>query len=103
MRSIIFRKIYDTETAQELAEHWNGIPRQEPEFQVETLFRSPMGTLFLHGEGGPSSEYAKEGYDGPLGGEDIRLLSEEDALQWCENHNLVNAAEVHFPHLVEEG
>jgi hypothetical protein len=59
MKSIIDRKRYDTTTAEEIADWWNGCSNSDFHHCNETLYRTKNGAWFLHGIGGPLSPYAE--------------------------------------------
>ena len=87
MKKIINGKLYDTETAKEvgLREHGEG-PRDFHYF-VERLYRKRTGEYFLHGEGGPMTQYARTvGQNQWSGGEKIMPLDYQAAREWAEKH-----------------
>lgn len=86
MKKIINGKVYNTETAKELASRWNG--RSERDFNciTETLYRKKTGEYFLHGEGGPNTSYAKRFGNSWGYGERIIPYTEEEAKAWAEKH-----------------
>ena len=63
MKKVINGKMYNTETAERLAEWDNG---RWGSFDAcsETLYRKRNGELFLHGDGGCRSPYSKFSGDG---------------------------------------
>ena len=87
MKKIINNKVYDTETAQELAS-WAST-WDTPDFYhvCETLYRKRTGEYFLYGAGGPMTQYARTiGQNEWSGGEKIIPLSAENARNWAEEH-----------------
>jgi hypothetical protein len=51
----------------------------------EDLYRTPKGSFFLVGEGGPMTKYAHScGQNSWSGGSGVNILSETEALAWCE-------------------
>lgn len=86
MKKVINGKMYNTETAERLAEWDNG---RWGSFDAcsETLYRKRNGELFLHGDGGCRSPYSKFSGDGlEVGSQAIILLSEKEAREWAEEH-----------------
>lgn len=85
MKKVINGKMYNTETAEKLAEWDNGLWGN---FKAcaETLYRKRNGELFLHGDGGPMSIYAKPCEGGMVGSQVIIPLSEKEARKWAEEH-----------------
>lgn len=87
MKKIINNKVYDTETAQELASWANTWDTRDFHHVCETLYRKRTGEFFLCGEGGPMTQYARTiGQNEWLGGEKIFPLSAENARKWAEEH-----------------
>lgn len=102
MRKVINGKLYDTDTANEIASdsylyasafsHW-----------VETLYQTRNGSWFLVGEGGPSSRYSVSvGHNQWGGGSQIIPLSKAKALAWLEEHAGVDVVLEHFGSQVVE-
>ena len=85
MKKIIGGKLYDTETAKEIASTCHGDGPRDFRYYTETLFRKRTGEYFLYGEGGPASPYRKEaGQNCWTGGEAIRPLTLKEAMEWAE-------------------
>jgi hypothetical protein len=86
MKKIINRKTYNTDTARELGSWMYGYPGY-PEYISETLYMTPRGAYFLHGEGGPRSRYARRiAQNSWVGGEDIIPMTADEAREWAEKH-----------------
>lgn len=86
MKKVINGKMYNTETAEQLATwdngRWNSFDICE-----EKLFRKRNGEFFLYGYGGPKSTYAQPDGDRSVSsGHAIILLSDEEAREWAEEH-----------------
>ena len=87
MKKIINRKMYNTETAEEIATNSNNVPRNNFRWFDETLYRKKTGEFFLYGEGGALSAYATVlGPKSWCEGEGIIPLTLEEAMDWCEKH-----------------
>lgn len=86
MKRIISNKVYDTDTARELARIDTG-STAELSFWCESLYQKRTGEYFIHGEGGPMSRYAVSvGQNEWAWGEKIIPLSAEKARAWAEEH-----------------
>ena len=48
---IINKKVYDTETAEFVAEYHNGYFRRDFRYEYEGLYKSKKGQFFIHGIG----------------------------------------------------
>ena len=103
MRKVINRRLYDTETAERLAYWDNDLPASDFRSQEEALYRTKHGALFIHGRGGPLSDYAVPvGNNGRGGGEDIRPVSQEEAIDWLEMRQLTDELIELFPDAVSD-
>lgn len=87
MKKIISGKVYDTETAKELAS-WSNMEDVRDFHQFsERLYRKKTGEFFLHGEGGPLTQYAQTvGTNSWRGGERIMPMTYKEAQEWAEEH-----------------
>lgn len=103
MKKVINGKVYNTETATRIANWDNGIYGSDFNACEETLYLTAKGTYFVHGEGGAMSRWAKPcGSNGRCGGSGIEVLSQAEALEWCEDHGVdADVITAHFA--VEEG
>ena len=86
MKQVIDGKIYDTETAEEIHAWSNGYYGSDFNHCRKTLYRTAKGAYFVHGIGGPLSEYREPAGDGWNGGEDIIPLDRMDVIPWLEKH-----------------
>ena len=90
MKAIVDGKRYDTEAAEELASWDSGHHAGDFNRVSEALYRTPKGAYFIAGEGGANTGYAEpcEGGNMRTSGEAIRVVSEREAVEWCERtHN----------------
>lgn len=102
MRQIIDRKLYDTDVAEEIAEHAPNTDRSDLYYLVEALYKTDNGEYFLHGAGGAATKYATSHSNGKSGGEELTVLSEDDAVDWCEDHSIDAGIMLEeFGHLIE--
>ena len=87
MKKIINGKLYDTETAKEIAgDSYNGSVT-DFHYWEETLYKKRTGEYFLYGKGGPLSKYAKRyEQNGRVGGEAIQPMTYAEATAWAEEH-----------------
>lgn len=87
MKKIINGKLYDTDTAREIASNDHGDGPRDFHYYAETLYKKRTGEYFLHGEGGPMSRYAESiGQNQWRGGERIEPMSYENAKTWAEEN-----------------
>lgn len=103
MKQVINTKLYDTESAEQIAKHSNHAPTSDYNYLRETLYKTDSGQYFLHGRGGAASKYARSTGDGLISSEEIIVMSDEEALSWCEERQIdgeIVAEE--FDELVEE-
>ena len=102
MEKVINGKIYNTETATRIGQWDNGSPISDFDYCDEELYITAKGAYFLACEGGALSIYARATQNGQTRGEAMNLLSERDALNWCETHEIdVETIRKHFQE--EEG
>lgn len=103
MKKVIDGKVYNTETATQIANWDNGVYGRDFRACDESLYVTKKGTYFVHGEGGGLSRWSQPcGSNGSCGGEGIEVLSKKAALQWCEEHG-VDADVIAENFEVEEG
>lgn len=101
MKKIINGKLYNTDTASEIAQYQHGYV-SDFKFICEGLYRTLKGTYFVAGEGGPMTAYREScGNNSFFGSENIRLISEDEAKTWLEENGFVDEYEKIFE--VEEG
>ena len=85
MKKIINGKVYDTETAKELGDWRRGEGWRGFDYVHETLYRTKTGEFFLHGEGGPMTQYSEAvGQNSWKAGDRIMPMTFEEARQWAE-------------------
>lgn len=83
---IIDGKRYNTDTATEIHDWWNGYPNSNFKHCYETLYRTPRGKFFTVGSSGPMSKYARSVAGGTSGDTDvITILTDLEARQWCRD------------------
>lgn len=71
-------------------------------YLIETLHKTADGEYFLHGDGGAATKWAEKISNQRTPGEEIRLLTDEEALDWCEERAIDGEIVVdEFGHLVE--
>lgn len=86
MKKIIDGKIYNTETAKKIASYCNGLGNGDFRNLTETLYKSPKGTYFLHGEGGAMTRWSESNGNTTWGSSDIELLTIDEAKKWLERY-----------------
>lgn len=103
MKKIIEKKIYDTENSTMLHKWWNGCNSTDLCFCREALYKTAKGNLFLHGEGGPRSKYSRSYGNNTLSwGDGITPMTEDEAIDWLENHEGEEAIIAHFGDKITE-
>jgi hypothetical protein len=103
MKQIINRKLYDTERAEQIARYAPNADTSDFHHIIETLYKNADGEYFLHGQGGAQTEYAERIDGGRKGGEELTLLGDEEALDWCEKRGVdVDIVIDEFDGLVEQ-
>lgn len=85
-KKIIGGKMYNTETAKQLAYWNNGYTRSDFNFTEEALYLKKTGEYFLYGHGGAMSSYSESYGTSRCGGEGFTPLTEEGAKHWAEAH-----------------
>lgn len=89
MKRVIDGKVYNTETAEEVADASARCPRSDFQYWEETLYRTKKGVWFLYGKGGPMTHYAKSIDQNSYSGSDgLRALTDAEALEWMERHQI---------------
>lgn len=89
MKKVIDGKVYNTETAECIAAWDNGIYGNDFRQCEERLYVTKKGAYFVHGEGGAMSRWSRPcGGNGSCGGSGIEVLTQEQALAWCESRGV---------------
>lgn len=102
MRKIIENKVYDTETAKEIAYANNGYFSNDYDFAEETLYRKRTGEYFIHGHGNAMSKYGAIVARAAVGSEKIIPLSFSEAEEWAKNNLNAEEYENIFGEIVED-
>ncbi|GGL64576.1 hypothetical protein [Halocalculus aciditolerans] len=86
MQRVINRKLYDTDEAEQIAQHAPNTDRGDYHYLIETLYKTSdeEPEYFLHCEGGAATEYSDPYEGGRTSGEELNLVDPETALDWCE-------------------
>ena len=88
MKKVINRKMYNTETAIEIASYENMANRRDYGHFEETLYMKKTGEFFLYGCGGAASKYAEVQADRMRSyGEAIFPITENEARLWVEKYS----------------
>jgi len=86
MRQIIDGKLYDTDTATELASWANTYNGGDFHSCEESLHRTKKGKFFLYGESGALGKYSVAvGNNGSGGGSALVPLTDDAAREWAES------------------
>ena len=102
MKKSINKKMYNTETAEEVAKFWNGLGSNDFRNLSETLYLTKNGNWFLHGSGGANSKYAIHIGNMSRGNETIIPLSIDETIEWCEMRNEEEVIETYFSSHIAE-
>ncbi|GAH13069.1 unnamed protein product [marine sediment metagenome] len=101
MLRIIKRKLYETGGSLLIHKWDNGIHSEDFEYCKETLYKTKNGQYFVAGEGGVMSKYgSKNGLDG---GSEMKLITEDEALTWLEEHRGEQVLIKDFGNFIELG
>ena len=88
MKKIINGKCYDTKTAKEVAYWESEVGKSSFLWYEEMLYQKRGGEFFLHGDGGPMTEYREEcGNRTYCGSEKIIPFTVEEAKDWVEEYS----------------
>jgi len=106
MKKVINCKIYNTETAIEIA-HYETSELGQSDFRYErtTLYKTKKGNFFLAGEGHGMTRWAHNNGNTSGWGNGIEAISANEALVWLERYGIMLTDEKlaeHFADLIEE-
>lgn len=101
-KKIIDGKLYNTETADLVAEWHNGLGSGDFNSRSEELYLTKKGAWFLHGEGGALTRWSKSNGNSSWGSSNIVPLSADEAREWLEQHDCTEELETHFKDEIEE-
>ena len=96
MKKTINGKRYDTDKATEIATFDSPHYRTDFHWFCETLYRTARGRFFLHGEGNGLSRYSTSCADGWGPGTRVVPMTEDEALEWCEQTGNEEAIDEYF-------
>lgn len=85
MKKVIGGKMYDTATAKCIGNYWYS-SHDKFDYVDETLYKKRTGEFFIHGAGGPLSDWADVQSDGAYDGGGIKPLTLDEAEKWGEKH-----------------
>jgi hypothetical protein len=102
MKKIINKQVYDTEKAILVAEYWNTLNTSDFYYCNEELYITKRGQFFLYGCGGAASKYAETFGNTSSPSSTIILLSADEAYEWLENHDQIEAIEKYFGDKIKE-
>lgn len=103
MKKVIEGKVYNTLTAEHIADNDNGCSIRDFHYCYEILYRTKKGNWFLYGEGGAMSKYSQPvGNNSTSGSNRIYALDNEEAIRLLEQWNEVDKLEKYFPDYLED-
>ncbi len=89
MKRVIDGKVYNTKTAICIGEWDNGCYANDFHACEESLYKTQKGQFFTAGSGGALSKYSQSsGQNSWEEGEGMKLLTYDQALVWCEDHDI---------------
>lgn len=102
MKRVINRRVYDTETAEQIARYAKNVDTNDFNYFIETLYKTDDARYFLHGRGGSNTKYAVRRNGEHSGSKEIKVFDEEDAIEWCEEQSIDGDIIIEeFGHLIE--
>jgi len=102
MKKIIDGKTYNTETAEFIRNYSNGLGNRDFRNLDEDLYITKKGAFFLSGSGGAMTKYSEPCGNMTGGGEGVIALTNQEALDWLEDHGSTEDIEAYLPGLIEE-
>ena len=103
MKAIIKGKRYNTDKAQLVAKYDNILGGSDFNYLCEKLYQTEKGNWFLAGEGGPMTKYARHvGNGNKSGGSKITPMTENDVIEWLEEHDHTEILEAYFPEHIDD-
>lgn len=94
--------LYDTDQAEQIARYAPLTDKGDFNYLIETLYKTSDGEYFLHGDGGAATKWAEKISNKRMPSEEIQLLTDEEALNWCEERVIDGEIVVEeLGHLVE--
>jgi hypothetical protein len=85
MKRVINGKMYNTKTADLVADYANDLGCNDFKDVYEALYRTQKGNWFLYGVGGAMTRWKQAFGNMWGGGKGIVALTEQEAMQWCED------------------
>jgi hypothetical protein len=102
MKQVINKKVYNTETAECLAEYDNGLSGGDFHSLSESLYKTKKGAYFMHGVGGPMTEYAVRNGNNTSGSSKITPMIREEAIEWAESRKQTHLFDTEFADAITE-
>lgn len=102
MNKRIKGKLYNTESAKELARIDSGHSPSDFEYWEEVLYLTKSGNFFLYGWGGGNSRYGEWHGNSGGTGEKIMPMEIDEAVEWSENNLSGDEVEQIFGRLEED-
>lgn len=102
MKKVINKKVYNTETAEELFSYMYGSLNDFDDWSIK-LYKTKKGIYFSYAKGGPLSQYAIDcGNNERSGGAEWLVLTEEEAFALMSTYSTAENMEKYFPTYIEE-
>lgn len=101
MIKVIDGKRYNTATAKKVHSVSHGF-LGDFEYREKTLYRTPKGSWFLYHRGGAQTDMVTYVGGGYSGGEDIEPITEDEAFDFLQEVNGVEALEQYFGDRIQD-
>lgn len=86
MKKIINGKVYNTETAECIADEGKSLCNFYS--TSESLYRTKKGAFFIYGESSAGGRYGSSYGNTLSGGADIQAVDEKEVVEWAENADI---------------
>ena len=98
MKKVIDGKLYNTQTAELIAEHESPrYYRSDFGWYIDRLYKTKRGAWFIEGEGHAASHWSRscgQNCSGP--GSGLKPITNEEARNWLEYHGEIDLLEKYF-------
>ena len=96
MVKIINKHIYSTKTATFIGDYSNNLDENDEQYIYESLYLRREGGFFLYCKGGAKTMYSQKINNKRVAGEDIDMLSFDEAQEWGKSHLSTDAYDRFF-------
>lgn len=96
MRKVIGKLVFDTNTAEHMCDVRCTVYSDDFDWHDTALYRTSKGQWFLAGYGNALSMWGRKGLGGPIPGEGIRLVTDDEARAFLEAEDMDDLIEDFF-------